>query len=357
MNTQVKTKCGAIAAAPCEQHLNQDRWQAILQRHPQDDFVYAVVSTGIVCHTGCPSRAPNKENVRCFATVGDALLAGFRPCKRCMQGDAVARVEAVCRNIEQAEEQTLGEIAALHGLSSRQIQRLFRQVLGITPKQYELQCRFNRFMDYVAEGATITDAVYQAGFRSSSSMYGQLRQRLGMNSQNWRNAGAEQLIFFACQTTSLGEVLIAQTLTGLCFAGFFDTVAESREALFKQYAQATHVAVAAHQLEPLASAFEMAINGDYNKLCKLPLDIQGTAFQSAVWEAARQIPVGRRVSYRELAEAINKPQHSRAVANALAGNQIALAIPCHRVVPANGEGTGGYRWGADRKQALLARER
>ncbi len=332
------------------------RWQAVLQRLQQTQFVYAVVSTGVVCRTGCPSRRPRRENVRFFDDLAEAVQAGYRPCKRCVAEDSVQRVASICRQIEECPELKLAQIAARQNLSSRQVQRLFREVLGVTPKQFEIQLRYRRFLQHLQEGCSVTEAIYAAGFRSSSRMYAQVWQRTGMTAGSLRRGAPGELVLYAHQRGELGEVVMAQTLKGLCFAGFFDDTRAGVSALQAQFPAAQLVAVSAGQLEPIASAFEHAAAGDYRQLAGLPLDIRGTAFQSAVWEAVRKVPVGMRVTYQELAAAMDKPQHARAVARALAGNSIALAIPCHRVVPAGGRATGGYRWGAERKSTLLQNE-
>ncbi len=330
-------------------------WQILVDRQPQDDFVYGVLSTGIVCRTGCPSRRPKQENVRFFVNVSDAVQAGYRPCKRCIDSAPGRKIVAICECIETSPERSLTGLAEEFGLSLRQMQRLFRQALGISPKQYVLQVRYRKFLSEVEAGLSVTDAVYAAGFPSSSRMYEQISERVGMQVAEIRAGGEGLLLFYAVQSSSLGEMIIAQTLKGLCFAGIYADPAQAVAALEQQFPKAERLAVKATQLEPIGSAMSSAMAGDYNHLAKLPLHIQGTAFQGMVWDAVRKVPVGTRLSYQQLAARLGKPKHARAVARALAANKIALAIPCHRIVPAAG-GDGGYRWGTERKRMLLEKE-
>lgn len=331
------------------------RWRALLERTAQDTFCYAVVTTGIVCRTGCPSRPPRRENVRFFETVGQALAAGYRPCKRCLgREDNVVLVADVCRELDEGNR--IAELAERHGLSTRHLQRTFKTVLGISPKQYQIERRIGRFLAAVRDGDRIVDAAYEAGFPSMSRLHEQFKRRTGLSPTQHRELIMCTPIFYAVEETSIGTLLLAQTVRGLCFAGFYENRDLAETALQREFSDAETIAVESDQLEPIASAFEAALSGNFDPLEGLPLDVRGTAFQRMVWNAAREVPRGRRISYGELARALDRPGAARAVAGALASNRIALAIPCHRVVPGSGASEGGYRWGSERKADLLARE-
>lgn len=334
---------------------DEQKWQMLVDRQPQDDFLYAVVTTGVVCRTGCPSRPPHRDNVRFYTTLASAIEAGYRPCKRCLGGhDRHAVVASMCRQLES--DTGVAALARRHGISERQVQRLFKEVLGVSPKQYQIEARVRTFLARVRAGERVIDASYAAGFPSPSRLYEQLRDRTGLSPKGHRHTHLGMPVFYAIENTSIGTLLLAQTPKGLCFAGFYDDAASADAALRTEFPEAETIAVAPSQMEPIRSAFEAAVSGEFDALRKLPLDIRGTAFQCAVWKAARAVPPGQRVSYAEVAARIDKPNAVRAVANALGRNRIALAIPCHRVVPSAGDETGGYRWGRARKAALLAQE-
>jgi len=335
---------------------DEQRWRSVANRIPQDDFLYGVVTTGIVCDTGCPSRAPRRENVRYFDDLADALAAGFRPCRRCLgKSDDCALVALMCRDLEAGAG--VAELAAKHGLTTRHVQRLFRAVLGLSPKAFQIEFRIQSFLSLVRRGASVTDACYAAGFPSPSRLSEQIRARTGLTAGTHKSSGIQEPVFYAICDTPLGLALLAQTVTSLCFAGFYDSVEAAGTAIEAEFPRAERIPVAPDQVEPIAGAFAAAVSGEFRHLARLPLVIRGTAFQRAVWDAARSIPPGTQVTYADLAARIGRPTATRAVANALGQNRIALAIPCHRVVPAQiGKGNGGYRWGAGRKAALLASE-
>lgn len=327
----------------------------MLERTRQDDFCYGVVTTGIVCRTGCPSRPPRRDNVRFFSSVGQALMAGYRPCKRCLgRQDALSLVAGFCRELEEGAG--IAELARRHELSERHVQRMFRTVLGTSPKQFQINRRIERFLSGVRSGARIVDAAYEAGFPSMSRLHEQLKRRTGLSPTQHRELTMSTPIFYAIDDTSIGTLLLAQTVKGLCFAGFYDNRQLAEAAMRREFPDAETVGVGRRQLEPIASAFDAALSGDFDALERLPLDVRGTAFQRAVWSTARKVPAGVRVSYGELARRLDRPDAARAVARALAGNRIAMAIPCHRVVPAAGTSPGGYRWGPERKADLLSLE-
>jgi AraC family transcriptional regulator of adaptative response/methylated-DNA-[protein]-cysteine methyltransferase len=334
---------------------DDSRWRAVLARAPRRDFYYAVVTTGVVCESGCPSRPPRRENVRFFDTLGHALAAGYRPCKRCVgRADDLTLVTAMCRALDQGA--AIAEVAQHHGMTSRHLQRTFKAVLGTSPKQYQIDRRIERFLCRVRRGERIVDAAYAAGFPSMSRLHEQLKRRTGLSPTQHREITMSSPIFYAIETTPIGTLLLAQSAKGLCFAGLYDDPERAAADLDREFSEAETIAVGAAQIEPIASAFQAALAGNGEALARLPLDVRGTTFQQAVWDAVRKVPAGERVSYAELARHIRRPRAARAVAGALASNRIAIAIPCHRVVPGDGRSEGGYRWGAARKTALLARE-
>ncbi|MEJ2086918.1 MAG: methylated-DNA--[protein]-cysteine S-methyltransferase [Gammaproteobacteria bacterium] len=335
--------------------IDEHKWRAVLERAPQKQFCYAVVTTGVVCRTACPSRPPRRDNVRFFDSVGQAMAAGYRPCKRCLgREDNVAVVTSLCHELEDGAR--IDELAHRHDMSTRHLQRLFKSALGVSPKQYQIDRRVERFLSGVRNGQRVVDAAYEAGFPSMSRLHEQLKRRTGLSPTQHRELTMCTPIFFAIEDTALGTLLLAQTVKGLCFAGFYDERGPAKAALAREFPEAETVEVDARQLEPIASAFDAALSGDFDGLERLPLDVRGTAFQQAVWDAARTVPPGTRISYSEIARRLDHPKAARAVAGALASNRIAMAIPCHRVVPANGSSAGGYRWGSPRKADLLARE-
>ncbi|MFO7168504.1 MAG: bifunctional DNA-binding transcriptional regulator/O6-methylguanine-DNA methyltransferase Ada [Chloroflexota bacterium] len=337
------------------------RWEAILRRDREADgaFVYGVRTTGVYCRPWCPSRRPNRANVQLFDTPSDAERAGFRPCKRCgSRGPgAAAHADAIlraCRQIEAAEKPpALRELAAGAGLSPYHFQRLFKELVGVTPKQYALGHRSRRVRDRLLRDATVTDALHNAGYESSSRFYAAEGAELGMTPSAYRGGGAGVQIRYAVAPCSLGWVLVAATERGVAAIEFGDGPEELAQQLRARFPQAELREADAGFNEWVAQvlAFVEAPRGEL----RVPLDIQGTAFQRRVWEALRAIPAGTTASYAQVAERIGRPTAARAVAQACAANPLAVAVPCHRVVRGDGE-LGGYRWGLARKQALLARE-
>jgi AraC family transcriptional regulator of adaptative response/methylated-DNA-[protein]-cysteine methyltransferase len=340
----------------------ESRWEAVLQRNPRADgaFVYAVQTTGIFCRPACASRLPKRENVRFFDTWQAAEEAGFRPCKRCRpqtaktQSDVLEIVTKACRMIEEADkEPTLKQLADGAGLSPYHFHRLFKKTVGITPKQYAKQHRLGQVRSRLRGDSTVTNAIYQAGYGSSSRFYENAEASLGMKPSEYQQGGEGMLIHYAIVQSYLGWVLVAYTERGICRIDFDDRrkILETRlENIFPkaklQSDDPSSTAVIAQTLAFL-EAPETGLG--------LPLDVQGTAFQQRVWQALQNIRAGETASYGEIAAQIGSPKSARAVAQACASNPVAVAIPCHRVVKRNGE-LGGYRWGIERKQTLLARE-
>jgi AraC family transcriptional regulator of adaptative response/methylated-DNA-[protein]-cysteine methyltransferase len=342
---------------------DEARWAAVVARDPAFDgrFVIAVETTGIYCRPSCPSRRPNRANVRFYDTAEEAERAGFRPCKRCKPTEPslvqryAEKVREACRVIETAEvEPKLDDLAEAAGLSPYHFHRIFKSVLGVTPKAYATAHRHKRMREELGRSATVTQAVYDAGFNSNGRFYANSSEVLGMTPSQFRSGGSNAEIKYAIGTCSLGSILVAASHKGVCAIFFGDDAEGLVGDLRKQFPRARLIGGDA-AFEKLASKVIRFVEDPRIGL-DLPLDIRGTAFQHRVWEALRRIPVGSTASYAEIAKAIGAPKSTRAVARACATNRIAVAIPCHRVVGSDGSLTG-YRGGVERKRALLAREK
>jgi AraC family transcriptional regulator, regulatory protein of adaptative response / methylated-DNA-[protein]-cysteine methyltransferase len=338
------------------------RWDALKNRDRQADgaFVYAVTTTSIYCRPACASRLPNRANVRFFPTCREAEQAGFRPCKRC-QPNAIAPHEAqvqsiakICKLIEISETSlSLSELAAVAGLSQYHFQRLFKKIVGVTPKAYAIAQREKRVRDGLQSGTSVTQTLYEAGFGTSSHFYTGAIDKLGMMPSQYKAGAANVEIRFAIERSFLGWVLVAATARGICAIEFGDTPAVLTEQLQARFPNAQ-----LQEPDPIFAdsvAQVIALIETPDRGLDLPLDIQGTAFQQRVWKALQAIPCGTTLSYTEVAQQIDQPTAVRAVATACAANKLAVAIPCHRVVRSNGE-LSGYRWGIERKRALLEKE-
>jgi AraC family transcriptional regulator of adaptative response/methylated-DNA-[protein]-cysteine methyltransferase len=348
--------------------MNQDQcWDAVERRDRAADgqFVVGVVTTGVYCKPSCPSRRPLRRNVRFYATPVEAESDGLRPCKRCRpfqaeRDRAASQVRDLCRYIEAHPDAApdLAELAARAGLSRFHLQRSFKAVTGVTPKEYVEICRVRLLKRSLRASGDVTTAVYDAGFGSSSRVYERADTRLGMTPKQYRRGGEGVAITYAAADTPLGRLMIGATDRGLCFVQFGDSDEELAAALRREYPAAQTAPMA----EPHPPAFDEWIAALCGHLAgreprlDLPLDIRATAFQMRVWTCLQSIPYGEVQSYGEVAAAIGQPKAVRAVARACATNTVALAIPCHRVIRGTGE-LGGYRWGLDRKRALLDLER
>lgn len=347
---------------PSNQTNESQRWQAVVNHTsgPDQLFVYAVVTTGIYCQPGCRSRRPRRENVRFFDTWQAAEAAGFRACKRCTprQADAspphLQAVTQACRMIEASlEPPSLEALAAEANLSPHYFHRVFKQIVGITPYQYYQQTRQERVRENLQQEEKVSEVIYQSGYQASSRFYAQSGTVLGMAPAAYQQGGKGMHIRWAAAQSYLGWVLVAATNRGICAIEFGDGPDELARVLQKRFPQATCEQAGeafAGQVAAVLAFLQAPRQG-----LDLPLDIQGTAFQQRVWQALREIPAGESVSYRELARRIGNPQAARAVAQACAQNRLAVAVPCHRVVRADGS-LGGYRWGLARKRQLLDRE-
>lgn len=340
------------------------RWTAVLARDRAADgtFVYAVTSTGVFCRPSCPSRRPRRDRVRFFAAAGAAEEAGFRACLRCAPSGArpvSAAARAVARaatylRAHAADTVALADLAALVKLSPSHLQRAFTAHTGVSPRDFQAACRAERFRRALRTGHDVTAATYEAGYGSPSRVSDQKPTGRGVSPSAYRKGAAGENVHYAVLASALGRLLVAGTARGVCAVKLGATDAALVAALTAEFPAAT---VAPGALpRGWARAIAAAIGARPATTPDVPLDVQGTAFQWRVWKALLAIPAGETRTYAEVAAAIGRPKAARAVARACATNPVALAVPCHRVVPAAG-GAGGYRWGAERKAALLARER
>jgi AraC family transcriptional regulator of adaptative response/methylated-DNA-[protein]-cysteine methyltransferase len=337
---------------------DEQRWQLVMQRDIRADgqFVTAVKSTGIYCRPSCPARHPLRKNVAFYHTPAEAERAGFRPCRRCRPTEVDAQVKAVqtvCRYIETHldEPLTLDELSARAHFSPHHLQRTFKRLMGISPRQYADACRAAQLKQQLKEKTTVTTATYEAGYHSASQIYEQTR--LGMTPTVYRRGGAGMTIAYTIADSALGRLLVAATDKGVCFISLGDSDKVLETALRGDY-YAAQIQRDDVGLRQWVSAMLQHVAGKRPHL-ELPLDIQGTAFQRQVWEALRAIPYGETRTYGQIAQAIGKPSAARAVGHACGANPVALAIPCHRAVGSKGALTG-YRWGVGRKEKLLAQE-
>ncbi|WPN72250.1 bifunctional DNA-binding transcriptional regulator/O6-methylguanine-DNA methyltransferase Ada [Pseudomonas germanica] len=338
------------------------RWAAVLARDPQADgqFVYAVKTTGIYCRPSSLARLPKPQNVEFFDTAQQAEAAGYRPSKRASkdQSDVAAQhaatVAAACRQIEMAENPpALNKLAEAAGLSPFHFHRVFKAATGLTPRAYAAAHRSRRVRERLADGNSVTDALYDAGFNSNSRFYESANQLLGMKPGDYRAAGQNNDIHFAVGQCSLGAILVAQSERGVCAILLGDDPHQLVCDLQDQFRNANLIG-ADSGFEQLIAKVVGFIEAPAIGL-DLPLDVRGTAFQERVWQALREIPLGSTASYAEIAQRIGAPTSMRAVAQACGANRLAVAIPCHRVVRSDGN-LSGYRWGVERKRQLLERE-
>ena len=351
-----------MSALPRPPTETDPRWAAVRARDASADgaFVYSVTTTGVYCRPSCPSRAANPKNVRFHADPASAERAGFRACLRCKPDSAspaavqAALVAAACRRIEEAEEPlSLNALARGSGLSPHHFHRVFKAASGLTPAAYGRAARAERVRAALSPAETVTTALYDAGFNSSGRFYAAADATLGMTPTAWKRGGAGERIVFGVGESRLGAVLAAESTRGVCAVFLGD----DPDALLGQL----HARFPKARLEPGDAAFEArmaqvvgVVQGEL-PAADLPLDVRGAAFQQRVWSALREIPPGSTATYAEIAARIGSPKAVRAVGSACGANPLAVAIPCHRVVRRNG-GLSGYRWGVERKRALLQRE-
>lgn len=349
------------AAGPASP-LDEARWRAVLGRDAAADgqFVLAVKTTGIYCRPVCPARRPKRENVEFFSTCGEAEGAGYRACLRCRPTGAppaderLAKIQRACRLIEQAEEAPLlAELAAAVGLSPFHLQRKFREAVGVSPRGYFAALRRKRLQQSLEAGRSVTDALYEAGFGSSSRLYDASYDLLGMTPSRYRDRARGEIVHWTVAASPLGRLLVAATDKGVCRIELGD----DEQALGKRLEQLfpdAHLVAGGEELTGWVKEILSFLAEPAHSLA-LPLDIRGTAFEQRVWKALAAIPPGETASYGAVARAIGEPRAARAVARACGANPVALAVPCHRVIGSDGK-LGGYRWGVERKKRLLERE-
>jgi AraC family transcriptional regulator of adaptative response/methylated-DNA-[protein]-cysteine methyltransferase len=339
------------------------RWLAVTQRDAGADgtFYYSVESTGVYCRPSCAARLPRRENVQFHLTCVAAEKAGFRPCKRCRPSQPTLAeqhaliIEKACRTIDNADElPNLDQLAATCGMSRFHFQRVFRSVAGVTPRAYFAQGRAKRIRQELTRTETVTEAIYSAGFNSNGRFYATSSQVLGMTPTAFRSGGAGASIRFAVGECSLGSILVAATDKGVCSILLGDDPNALVHDLENRFPKA-HLVGGDQDFEQWVAKVVGFVEAPTGQPFDLPLDVRGTAFQQRVWQALRDIPAGSTVSYTEIAKRIGAPRAVRAVASACAANSLAVVIPCHRVVRNDGA-LSGYRWGAERKRALLDRE-
>lgn len=338
------------------------RWKAVAERDRSADgrFFYSVKTTGVYCRPSCAARLPRRENVAFHATGAAAERAGFRPCKRCKPGQASlqerqnALIAEACRLIEtSAEELTLDALAATAGLSRYHFHRTFKAVTGLTPKAYAAGHRHKRVREALGQGRSVTDAIYDAGFNSNGRFYAKSSRMLGMTPKAFREGGTDATIRFAVGECSLGSILVAATDVGVCAILLGDDPDALLRDLQDRFPKA-RLQGGDKQFEKTVASVVGFVEAPARGL-NLRLDVRGTAFQQRVWQALSEIPAGSTASYADIAKRLGAPKAVRAVAQACGANPVAVAIPCHRVVRTDG-GLSGYRWGVERKRALLESE-
>jgi AraC family transcriptional regulator of adaptative response/methylated-DNA-[protein]-cysteine methyltransferase len=338
------------------------RWARVLARDRTADgeFWYSVATTGVYCRPSCPSRTANPGNVQLHDTLESARATGFRPCRRCnpdglsIEAENSTLVVKACRLIEASEaEPSLEELADAVCLSPSHFHRMFKAATGLTPKDYAAAYRANKVRESLVSGNSVTEAIYDAGFNSSGRFYEKSTCMLGMTPSQYRAGGANEEIRFAVGQTSLGAILVASSMKGVAAILLGDDAGTLLRDLQDRFPKAFLIG-ADRDYEAMIARVVGFVEAPELGL-DLPLDVRGTAFQQRVWQALQEIPVGATVTYAELARRIGSSRSVRAVAGACAANNLALAIPCHRVIRTDGS-VSGYAWGVERKRALLERE-
>jgi AraC family transcriptional regulator of adaptative response/methylated-DNA-[protein]-cysteine methyltransferase len=341
----------------------EECWTAVENRDAGADgnFFYGVRTTGVYCRPGCASRRPLRTNTAFFETTEAAEAAGFRACKRCRPTDGsaasrhLAAIEKACALLRASETvPSLGELADAAAISRFHFHRVFKQITGVTPRDYVRSHRLGRLGDKLDAGQPIAASIYATGFGSSSRAYEAAPGGLGMTPGARRRGGSGETVRYVTVETPLGWALVAATERGICMTALGDD-RDSLAAALRQRFPAAAVIAEDLGLRGWADRIVRFITAPGENL-DLPLDIRGTAFQARVWRALQKIPLGKTASYSEIAAALGQPKAVRAVAQACAANKLALIVPCHRVIRGDGD-LGGYRWGLERKRALLDRER
>jgi AraC family transcriptional regulator, regulatory protein of adaptative response / methylated-DNA-[protein]-cysteine methyltransferase len=334
-------------------------WKQVQGRDPEAQFYYAVTTTGVFCRPSCSSRRPLRRNVRFFRTAAEAQASGFRACKKCSPASAWSRpLEKIRGHIEKHQDRRvrLAELGRVAGMSPFTVQRLFKQEMGVSPLQYQRALRAAKLRGALKRGEPVTNAIYNAGFGSSSRAYE--ANQLGMTPVRFAQGGRGEKIGWACTASPFGWMVVGGTERGLCWLSLAGSKAEAEKTLRAEFPEAT-----LRRDTSLARWIDAAIQSvregtDLVQRAAAPqvLDLRGTVFQLRVWQALRQIPRGETRSYSQLARELGNPNATRAVARACALNRVAILVPCHRVVGADGSATG-YRWGVERKEKLLEAEK
>jgi AraC family transcriptional regulator, regulatory protein of adaptative response / methylated-DNA-[protein]-cysteine methyltransferase len=336
-------------------------WQATLSRDTRADgtFVLAVRSTHIYCRPSCPARRPLRRNVIFFRTQQEAEKAGFRPCRRCKPNEVagpVALVESAAKHLAEAGDETVrfASIASRLDTTPATLRRAFLQVTGLRPRELAAALRVARFKSLLRTGKSITDALYETGYGSSSRVYERSNAQLGMTPATYRRGGKGMKIGYSIAKTSLGKILVAATERGISAVYLGDSDVRLVKELHDEYPRA--------EISPAVESFEKWVHEIVERVegkpprTELPLDLQATAFQRRVWQELQRIPRGTTRTYSQVARALGDPKAVRAVARACATNPVSIVVPCHRVVRQDGN-LAGYRWGLSRKEQLLSQER
>jgi AraC family transcriptional regulator of adaptative response/methylated-DNA-[protein]-cysteine methyltransferase len=335
-------------------------WKAVQSNDPRFNgaFVYGVRSTGIYCKPSCASRLPKRENVSFFEDFDKAEASGFRACRRCQPKNEAINAQTrtvlrACALLEAEEPLSLDGLSAQLDLSAAHLQKVFKEIIGVSPKKYAEMKRLEKFKSEIKNGSDVTGAMYESGFGSSSRLYENVSEKLGMTPRTYAGKGKNMKINYPSTDCELGKLLVARTEKGVCAVTFGDDEKVLTENLFSEYRNAA-IAEDNAGLKQFVEAILANLRGT-NKTLDLPLDLQATAFQMRVWNELRKIPYGETVSYSDVAEKIGSKNSVRAVATACASNRVALVIPCHRVVGKSGD-LSGYRWGVERKKQILENE-
>lgn len=340
---------------------DEDFWQAVVAKDKKQDgnFVYGVRTTGVYCRPSCAARLPRRENVTFYGESEQAQAAGLRACKRCRPDERHPADELagqICRYIEENldEDLSLEKLGAQLNSSPYHLQKVFKKVMGVTPRQYAEACRVRHFKSQLRAGREIAGAVYEAGFGSSSQIYERAAVQLGMTPAAYRKGGKGMTIRYNVVKCGLGYMLVAATEQGICAVSLADDPNDLYRELKAEYPKATFEE-AGNSLDSWIIELLEHLNGRKSDLT-LPIAVAYTPFQAQVWQELRRIPYGSTRSYGEVAQALGQPKAVRAVARACASNKVALLIPCHRVIREDGD-LGGYRWGLERKRNLLRQEK
>jgi AraC family transcriptional regulator, regulatory protein of adaptative response / methylated-DNA-[protein]-cysteine methyltransferase len=336
-------------------------WKAVQNNDARFNgaFVYAVSSTKIYCKPSCSSKLPKRINVQFFEDFTKAETNGFRACRRCEPEKETVNLQTktvlrACKLLEREEQISLEYLSAELNLSATHLQKMFKEIVGVSPKKYAEMKRLEKFKSEIKQGNDVTNAMYEAGFNSSSRLYENVSEKLGMTPKTYAKGGKNMQINYTITECNLGKLLVARTEKGICAVAFGDDQKTLKENLFSEYKNAEIVENNTN-LKEFVEAVLANLEGK-NKTLDLPLDLQATAFQMRVWDILRKIPYGEIISYSDVAEQIGNKNAVRAVATACASNRVALVIPCHRVVGKSGD-LSGYRWGIERKKQILENEK